>query len=131
MSSATDFYVKTFGAAEAHQNVTLTAGFQTKFLLDWVGGIDKFIQGVDRTDVIQDLSIKLSGVVLVRDWCPLKLDGLHSLHLEKAIRVRYSNYDSSGKSNVKNLYAAASAEASDLLQSVASFKQDITQWTSN
>jgi len=126
---ATDTYTKTFSEAELYQATTLASLFKTKLFLDWFNGIKDFMTQVDRTDTLQQLQGLKASDVQIEDWSPLKLEGMHSLALEKAMRIRYSGYDTGGLSNVKDIYAAAAQEATDLSTAIATFEDSSLNWT--
>ena len=129
MSIATETYANDFLKAEQHQTDTLAAEFKTKFFLDWFDSFDTFIGKVDRTDTISELQGKKASHVKIKDWSPFKLEGLHSLALEKAMRIRYSGYNATtGLSNSIGIYKAARHEANDLATAIQEFKRAALDW---
>ena len=130
MSTSTETYANDFLTAEKYQRDTLAAEFKPKMFLDWFkGGFDAFIKKVERTDIIGDLQGKKASDVKVKDWSPFKLEGMHSLALEKAMRIRYAGYDDkTGMSNMKNIYKVAGQEAEDLSQAIGEFKKAVLDW---
>lgn len=90
--------------------------------------IDLYFDEVDRDDVIIDLIKKKKKEVLIDIWSPYKLEGFHSLHLEKAMRYRYANYDSKGWSNISNAYGTESKQAENRKKVCSEMYKSIHQW---
>ena len=132
MSISTDTYTHQYLQAELQQLEALGGTFKTKLFIDWFDNLDDFFKNVDRQDIIQKLQSLKSSDVSVSQWSPVKLEGFHSLHLEKSMRIRFANYDeTTGMSNVKSLYVDAGLEAQDLANYVSSFEDGALNWTTS
>lgn len=105
---------------------------QWKFLVEHFEDIEDYFEKIDRDDIIQELQDKTTEETIVKDFSPFKLEGIHSLHLEKAMQIRYSSYDSSGASNIFNSYVYASAESiiqGSMIEN--QFSDGITKWSND
>ncbi len=111
---ALNSYSSKFSSWEDSRKTAWAGAMMPRFKIEsfW-DNIDDYFEKVDRDDVIDKLVSKKKGEVTIKDWSPYKLEGFHSLHLEKAMRYRYANYGEDGFANIKNAYATESTQAAD------------------
>lgn len=84
--------------------------FQYDFTISEFGSIKDYLMKTEVSDLLSEmLSAKPNGVT-IEDWAPKKSEAFHAGHLEKAMRIRYSGYDTEGKSNVSALYQTAAKD---------------------
>jgi hypothetical protein len=127
---ALETYTTKFSEYEKERGENAYTG-EWKFLVEHFNDIIDYFEKVDRDDVIGELQGKTTQETTVEDFSPFKLEGMHSLHLEKAMRIRYSSYSPSGQSNVLGHYVSASVES--LIQGNMignNFEDGITKWSS-
>lgn len=130
---ALDTYIEKFTEYEKAQSSGMFSG-KFPFIVElFEKGIEDYIKEVDRGDVIQELqSLKQKPIVITEPWAALKLEGMHSLHLEKAIKVRYSTYSSqTGRSNILEYYISAAVEAAKRAAMIEQFEDGITKFSSS
>jgi hypothetical protein len=126
---ALETYISKFSEYEKERGENAYSG-EWKFLVEHFEDINDYFDKVDRDDVIGELQGKTTEETTVEDFSPLKLEGMHSLHLEKAMQIRYSSYDPAGNSNVLSCYVAAAVESSiqgNMIESA--FSDGITKWS--
>jgi hypothetical protein len=126
---ALETYTTKFSEYEKERGENTYTG-EWKFLVEHFDDINDYFEKVDRDDVIEDLQSKTTEETIVEDFSPFKLEGMHSLHLEKAMRIRYSSYDSSGNSNIVSCYINAAVESivqGNMIGSV--FSDGLTKWS--
>lgn len=124
---ASDTYINGYGGFEAER----AQGVATKvkwFIPGHFENIFKYFLYTDRRDAIQDLKERRKEDVSVEKWSPFKLEAYHSLHIEKALRVRYSGYDQNGIRNSSSSYGAASGESKGRAAQIAAFA-NIERWS--
>jgi hypothetical protein len=126
-------YVEKFGEYEKAQSSGVFSG-KFPFIVEvFEKGIEEYIEKVDRDDVIQALQkLKQKPIVTTEPWAALKLEGMHSLHLEKAIKVRYATYNSqNGRSNILEYYISAAVEAAKRAAMIEQFEGGITKFSAS
>lgn len=125
---ALDTYTEKFKEYEEKRGKKVFTG-EWNFLVELFDNIEEYFKKVDRDDVIAKLQGLKASKVKVKDWCPVKLEGMHSLHLEKAMRIRYAGYDKqSGRSNIANCYMAAGADSMKRSNVAEDMSKAITKW---
>lgn len=130
---ALETYIEKFGEYEKAQASGIFSG-RVPFMVELFSqGIDEYIQKVDRDDVIQKLqSEKQKPIVITEPWAALKLEGMHSLHLEKAIKVRYATYSAqTGRSNILDYYISSALESAKRAIMIETFEEGITKFSSS
>ena len=128
---ALETYTTKFSEYEKERGENAYTG-EWKFLVEHFDDIDDFFEKVDRDDIIEELQGKTTQETTVEDFSPFKLEGMHSLHLEKAMRIRYSSYDSSGNSNIVSCYVNAAVESivqGNMIGDV--FSDGLTKWSND
>jgi hypothetical protein len=128
---ALETYTTKFSEYEKERGENTYTG-EWKFLVEHFDDINDYFEKVDRDDVIEDLQSKTTEETIVEDFSPFKLEGMHSLHLEKAMRIRYSSYDSSGNSNIMSCYVNAAVESivqGSMIENV--FSDALTKWSND
>lgn len=126
---ALETYTTKFSEYEKERGENTYTG-QWKFLVEHFDDINDYFDKVDRDDVIGELQGKTTQETTVEDFSPLKLEGMHSLHLEKAMQIRYSSYDKDGNSNVLSCYVSGAVESiiqGNMIES--EFSNGITKWS--
>lgn len=126
-------YQKVFSSYEQAKLSGLGGSMQLPFFSNYIEKIDKYLDDVDREDVIKELQgLKKGGSnIKVKDWCPLKSEGFHSLFLEKHILYRYAAYDKEGFSNVSNLYANEKTATENRIKVVKDVANFIPSWVAS
>jgi hypothetical protein len=80
---ALETYTEKFSEYEKERGENAYTG-EWKFLVEHFDDIYDYFEKVDRDDVIEDLQSKTTEETIVEDFSPFKLEGMHSLHLEKS-----------------------------------------------
>lgn len=124
---ALDTYTEKFKEYEKERGKKAYTG-KWKFLVELFDGLEEYFKKVDRDDVIGKLQGLKAGKVIVKDWTAAKLEGMHSLHLEKAMRMRYAGYSQDGFSNVMAYYKAAATDCIGRSNVAEEMKKAITEW---
>ncbi len=127
---ALDTYTEKFSGYEKERGENAYSG-EFRFLVEHFENIGKYFEDVDRDDILEQLQGQIGKQVSILKWSPLKLEAMHSLHLEKAMQIRYSSYSQSGQNSVLSHYVAAAAESifqGHMLEN--SFADGITKWSS-
>jgi hypothetical protein len=126
-------YQEVFKSYEKGKKKALEKDMEFPFFANYTGGIDAYLKNIDRDDVIKELQSRKKGGndVKVKNYCPLKSEGFHSLFLEKHILYRYAAYDEGGFSNVVKLYQNEFTATEDRLKMVNDVGQFIPTWTSD
>jgi hypothetical protein len=128
---ALETYTTKFSEYEKERGENAYTG-EWKFLVEHFENIKDYFEKVDRDDVIGELQGKTTKETIVEDFSPIKLEGMHSLHLEKAMQIRYSSYDSSGNSNIFSCYVAAAVESimqGNMIEN--EFSKGLTKWSND
>jgi hypothetical protein len=122
-------YSSKFSSWEGSRKMAWESNMMPTFKIEsfWEN-IDDFFDKVDRDDIIDDLASRKQNGVSIKDWSPYKLEGFHSLHLEKAMRYRYANYGEDGFSNIKNAYKTESIQAGDRQKLASETYSAIHSW---
>jgi hypothetical protein len=125
-------YVSKFKTWENRRSTAWGGTFKPIFKIESIwSDIQTYFMQVDRDDVIDLLVKKKKGEVIIKGWSPYKLEGFHSLHLEKAMRYRFANYDGDGWVNVKKAYSTESTQASDRASICSQMQEAISDWDNN
>jgi threonine dehydratase len=130
---ALDTYIEKFGEYEKTQASQIFSG-RTPFMVELFDqGIEEYFEKVDRKDVIEALQkLKQKPIVITEPWAALKLEGMHSLHLEKAMKIRYASYNSqNGRSNILEYYISSAIESAKRSAMIEVFKEGITKFSSS
>lgn len=129
---ALDTYITKFQEYEQGQASGIFSG-RAPFMIELFENIEDYIQKVDRQDVIEELqALKQQEITITEPWAALKLEGMHSLHLEKAIKVRYATYSGqSGRSNILDYYISSAIESAKRVVMIEQFKEGITKFSSS
>lgn len=126
---ALETYTTKFSEYEKERGENAYTG-EWKFLVEHFEDINDYFDKVDRDDVIGELQGKTTEETIVEDFSPIKLEGMHSLHLEKAMQIRYSSYGPDGSSNILSCYIAASVESiiqGSMIEN--QFSDGLTKWS--
>jgi hypothetical protein len=123
-------YQSVFSSYEQDKLSALEGSMRLSFFCDYTEKIDEYLKNIDRDDVIKELQDLKNGKsnVKVKDWCPLKSEGFHSLFLEKHILYRYAAYDRDGFSNMSNLYQNEKTQTEDRLKVIKDVANFIPSW---
>jgi len=126
-------YQKVFKSYEKGKKMGLEKDMEFPFFANYTEGIEEYLKNIDRDDVIKELQERKKGEnnIKVKNWCPLKSEGFHSLFLEKHILYRYAAYDEGGFSNVVKLYQNELTATEDRLKMIDDVGQFIPTWTSD
>jgi len=123
-------YQSVFSSYEQDKLSALEGSMRLSFFCDYTEKIDEYLKNIDRDDVIKELQDLKNGKsnVKVKDWCPLKSEGFHSLFLEKHILYRYAAYDKDGFSNMSNLYKNEKTQTEDRIKVIKDVANFIPSW---
>jgi hypothetical protein len=123
-------YQSVFSSYEQDKLSALEGSMRLSFFCDYTEKIDEYLKNIDRDDVIKELQDLKNGKsnVKVKDWCPLKSEGFHSLFLEKHILYRYAAYDKDGFSNMSNLYQNEKTQTEDRIKVIKDVANFIPSW---
>jgi hypothetical protein len=126
-------YQKVFSSYEQGKLSALEGSMQLPFFSNYTEKIDKYLDDIDREDVIKELQgLKKGGAnIKVKNWCPLKSEGFHSLFLEKHILYRYAAYDKEGFSNVSKLYENEKTATQDRIKVVKDVTNFMPSWAAS
>jgi hypothetical protein len=125
-------YSSFFSFWEEERRIAWGTTFKPKFKIEsYWSDIEVYFDKVDRDDVIELLQKIKKSQVKIYNWSPFKLEGFHSLHLEKAMRYRHHNYDEDGMTNVSKAYATESLQAKKRSISAKETQDAITDWKSD
>jgi hypothetical protein len=116
MKALDEAYPQRMGSYEGSKSSNWGGAFMPIFAIESIkkwGPIESYFDDFDRQDVIDKLIEKRQDNVDIVVWSPLKLEGFHSLHMEKAMRYRYSNYNSDGWPDMKKMYSTESTQAAN------------------
>lgn len=97
--------------------------FSTKFK-----GAEDYFDQLKTDDIISKLSGMKPKGAKVKEWSPQKVEGLHAAHLERAMRVRYANYNSDGISSVETLYGLSATHQQDQSSLAKKFDKFAFKW---
>lgn len=131
--NALSTYQSVFSSYEQDKLSALEGSMRLPFFCDYTEKIDEYLKNIDREDVIKELQNLKNGEsnVKVKDWCPLKSEGFHSLFLEKHILYRYAAYDKDGFSNMSNLYKNEKTQTEDRIKVIKDVANFIPSWEEN
>lgn len=124
-------YQSVFQSYESGKKVALERTMKFPFFSNYTSPITKYLKNIDRDDVIKKLqeTKKKDQHITVKEWCPLKSEGFHSLLLEKHILYRYAAYDEGGFSNVVKLYQNEKTATEDRIKMIKDVGNFIPSWT--
>lgn len=126
-------YQEVFKSYEKGKKMALEKDMEFPFFSNYTKGIEEYLKNIDRDDLIKKLQDLKKGDsnIKVKNWCPLKSEGFHSLFLEKHILYRYAAYDKEGFSNVAKLYQNEKTATEGRLKMLDDVGEFIPSWVSS
>lgn len=130
---ALEKYQEVFKGYEQGKKEALGGTMKFPFFSNYTGPITEYLKKIDRDDVIKKLQDLKKGEndVKVKNWCPLKSEGFHSLFLEKHILYRYAAYDEDGFSNAAKLYQNEMTATEGRLKMIKDVTEFIPSWAND
>ena len=126
-------YKSVFVSYEEGKKKALEDTMKFPFFSNYTKGIEEYLKNIDRDDLIKELQGLKKGDnnIKVKNWCPLKSEGFHSLFLEKHILYRYAAYDKEGFSNVAKLYQNEKTATEDRIKMIKGVAELIPLWSTD
>ena len=119
-SKSEKVYTNTIASYDLIKSEALRKGtLSHDFLVTRFKNIDEYFEQLKTDDIIQDLKEKKTKGATVKQWSSRRVEGYHSGHLDKAMRMRYGGGLAYGLASVDKLNQSNMAKK---------FEKDAFQW---